>query len=213
MRANSPHWATAVTPSGVKRGSVSASVERGNATEACLHKEQSLKIPVYKTGSKRNKDWHLKEGVADTLPWGRAGYFHLHSKLLLPHSVLLQHAIFSELHTRGGAVGHTHTHLVALLQRGVVPAPTIKSCDPEDLCDVNGNDIQAAGSSLSQESDHGLQKLWREGGDMIYFVFIQGSNEGRQHSDHAGVGDGGMCRQLRCNLLCWIMWKNKWHLQ
>ena len=48
--------------------------------------------------------------------------------------------------------------------------PTIEACDPEDLCDVHSDDIQAAGSSLGQESDHRLEKLWRKGGDMFDFV-------------------------------------------
>lgn len=43
------------------------------------------------------------------------------------------------------------------------PAPTIESCDPEDLCDINSNDVQSTGSSLCQESDHHFQKLSREG--------------------------------------------------
>lgn len=49
--------------------------------------------------------------------------------------------------------------------------PTIKSCDLQDLCDVNCDDIQAAGSSFSQETDHHLKKLCAEkGGDVFNFV-------------------------------------------
>lgn len=40
--------------------------------------------------------------------------------------------------------------------------PTIESRDPEDLCDVHSNDVEATGSPLRQEPDHHLQKLFNE---------------------------------------------------
>ena len=35
---------------------------------------------------------------------------------------------------------------------GAALAPTVESCDPEDLRDVDSDDVQAAGSSLGHES-------------------------------------------------------------
>lgn len=37
--------------------------------------------------------------------------------------------------------------------------PTINSCDPEDICDVKREDIQSAGSSLSQKPAQHLKEL------------------------------------------------------
>lgn len=66
---------------------------------------------------------------------------------------------------------HTQTHTRQNTEPGATSAhtvmstgplePTVKSRDPEDLCDVHSDDVEAAGGSLGQESDHRLQKLFR----------------------------------------------------
>lgn len=45
--------------------------------------------------------------------------------------------------------------------------PTIKSGDPEDLCEVHSDDVEATGSPLRQETDHHLQKLLKEGWRLV----------------------------------------------
>lgn len=99
---------------------------------------------------------HASKGVADKVPGarGKATYFHL--CLQLPLSRSTSHC--------GGQF------LVGSIERAAKPkhvaamlVPTIDSGDPEDLRDVNSDDIETAGSSFSQESNHRLQKLWREG--------------------------------------------------
>lgn len=62
---------------------------------------------------------------------------------------------------------HTHTLLHFHTQIRAILAPTIESCDPQDLCNINSDNVQAAGGSLSQEPDHRLKNLgveegWRE---------------------------------------------------
>lgn len=49
------------------------------------------------------------------------------------------------------------------VKSGEIPALTVKSCHPEDLGDVNGNNVEAAGSSFGQESDNHLKKLGQRG--------------------------------------------------
>lgn len=86
-----------------------------------------------------------RKGVADKWPRGRAAYLHLLFQLLLLCTPpLLWHAFSSKLDVQ------------EKLHAGVILIPTIESCDPEDLRDVNCNDIQAAGSSFSQETDRSL---------------------------------------------------------
>lgn len=72
---------------------------------------------------------------------------------------------------------NTHTKTWARL------APTIETGDPEDLCDVHGNDIQAAGSSLGQESDHRLQKLWVGRWRHVSLCYLSSNNEEGLHSN------------------------------
>lgn len=96
-------------------------------------------------------------------------------------------------------VSNTTLDCVSQLQTLLVL--TIKSCDSEDLADVNGDDIQAACSSFSQEPDTHLQELC-EGGEgtketcftlflwvlyTFFLFFAHNSNEARQHSDQAGA--------------------------
>lgn len=50
------------------------------------------------------------------------------------------------------------------MQIRAIGTPTIKSCDPEDLGDVDSDDIQAARGSFGEDSDHHLKELRRCGG-------------------------------------------------
>lgn len=99
-----------------------------------------------------------KIGVADRLPEGKASLHTFTCSYDFCHSSLCL----------SGGVAYTHTHRAKKTQgkarknTGPPPEPTITSRDPEDLCDVHGNDVEAAGSPLGQEPDHHLQELLNE---------------------------------------------------
>lgn len=105
-------------------------------------------------------------GVADKLPKGKA---RLH--IFTCTAVFLLHFLCVSVQSW---LIHTHSKTLSTVQQPEAPQwtrphlePTIKAGDPEDLCEVHSDDVEATGSPLSQESDHHLQKLLTEGWRLV----------------------------------------------
>lgn len=86
-----------------------------------------------------------------------------------------------QLENLATAAKHSHT-----ANKGAILAPTVESCDPQDLRDVHSDNIQAAGSSLSQEPDHRLKNLC-----------VGGVEEGQRHGFEPGFTRGGRKQDRR----------------
>lgn len=83
------------------------------------------------------------------------------------------------------AAKHSHTG-----NKGAILAPTVESCDPQDLRDVHSDNIQAAGGSLSQEPDHHLKNLCGGGVEEgLRRGFVQGSLRGGSRQDRRNSND------------------------
>lgn len=105
-------------------------------------------------------------GVADKLPEGKARLHIFTCTAQFSCSTFCVSQCSSDL--------HTHSKTLSTVQQLEKPQwtqahrePTIESGDPEDLCEVHSDDVEATGSPLSQESDHHLQKLLTEGWRLV----------------------------------------------